>query len=63
MQCKQSLRKLITKIIERMCVGFDDHKQEIVNLVQVLKMLFLYMQTDMKTVEEYFQNLKGLWYG
>ncbi len=59
-QCKQSLHKLITKI-ERICVGFNDHKQEIFNLVQGLKMLFLYMQTDKQTVEEYSQNFKSLW--
>ncbi len=60
MQRKQSLHELITKI-ERICVGFDDHKQEIFNLVHALKMLFLYMQTDKKTVEEYMQNFKSLW--
>jgi hypothetical protein len=40
-QCKQLPHKFITKI-ERICVGFDNHKQEIFNLVQALKMLFLY---------------------
>jgi hypothetical protein len=55
-QCKQSLHELITKI-ERVCVGFDDHKQEIFNLVQVLKTLFLYTQTDKETVQEYLQKI------
>ncbi len=32
----QLLHKLINKI-KRICVGFDDHKQEMFNLVQALK--------------------------
>ena len=51
-QREQSLHELISKI-ERICVGFDDHKQEIFNLVQALKTLFLYTQTNKETVEEY----------
>jgi len=31
-------------------VGFNDHKQEIFNLVQSLKTLFLYTQSDKETV-------------
>ncbi len=34
-QRNQSLHELIQKI-ERICVGFDDHKQEVFNLVQAL---------------------------
>jgi hypothetical protein len=59
-QREQSLHDLIGKI-ERICVGFDDHKQEIFNLVQALKTLFLYTQTDKETVEEYSRNFKSLW--
>ena len=59
-QREQSLHKLISKI-ERICVGFDDQKQEILNLVQALKTLFLYTQTDKETVEEYTRNFKSLW--
>jgi hypothetical protein len=51
-QREQLLHKLITKI-ERICVGFNDHKQEIFNLVCTLKMLFLYTQMDKETVGEY----------
>ncbi len=40
---QHSLHEFIHKI-ERICVGFDDHKQEVLNLVQALKMLFLYTQ-------------------
>ena len=59
-QREQSLHDLISKI-ERICVGFDDHKQEIFNLVQALKTLFLYTQTEKETVEEYTRNFKSLW--
>ena len=36
----QLLHELIWKI-ERICVGFDDHKQEVNNLVQSMKSLML----------------------
>jgi len=51
-QKAQSLHKLIGNK-EKICVGFDDHKQEVFNLVQSLKTLFLYTQSDKETVEEY----------
>ncbi len=59
-QRDQLLHKLIGKI-ERICIGFDNHKQEMFNLVQALKTLFLYMQTDGETVEEYGRNFKSFW--
>jgi hypothetical protein len=34
-------------------VGFDDHKQEVFNLVYFLKLLFLYTQSEKHSVEEY----------
>ncbi len=40
-QRQQLLHELI-QMIERICVGFNDHKQEVFNLVQSLKTLFLY---------------------
>ena len=40
-QKDQSLHDLVNKI-ERICVGFDDHKQEVFNLVQALKTLFIH---------------------
>jgi hypothetical protein len=52
-QNEQSLHKLIQKI-ERICVGFDDHKQEVFNLVQALKMLFLYTQNKKHSVKEFW---------
>jgi hypothetical protein len=55
-QKEQSLHNLINKI-ERICVGFDDHKQE----VQALKTLFLYSQNDKETVKQYGQNFHALW--
>ncbi len=47
--------------VERICVGFDDHKQEVFNLVQALKTLFLYTQGEKEPVEEYGRNFKSLW--
>ncbi len=59
-QREQSLHNLINKI-ERICVGFDDHKPEVFNLVQVLKTLFLYTQTEKESLDEYACNFKSLW--
>ena len=47
----QSLHQLVNKI-ERICMGFNDHKQEVFNLVQALKIIFLYSQNDKETVEQ-----------
>jgi len=54
-QATQSLDELIRKI-EKICVGFDDHKQSVFNLVQSLKTLFLHTQS----VEEYAKNFRSL---
>ena len=59
-QKAQSLHELIVNI-EKICVGFDDYKQEIFNLVQSLKTLFLYTQSNKETVEEYGRNFRSLW--
>ena len=59
-QRDQSLHNLVNKI-ERSCMGFDDHKQEVFNLVQALKTLFLYSQRDKETVEQYGWNFCALW--
>ena len=59
-QKEKSLHELIGKI-EKICVGFDDHKQELLNLVQALKTLFLYMQGEREMVEEYGRNFHSLW--
>jgi hypothetical protein len=42
-------------------LGFDDHKQEVFNLVQALRAPFLYTQSEKETVEEYGRNLKSYW--
>ena len=42
-------------------MGFDDHKQSVFNLVQSLKMLFLYSQSENEMVEEYTRNFRSLW--
>ncbi len=59
-QREQCLHSLIQKI-ECICVGFNDHKQDVFNLVQALRALFLYTQSEKELVEEYGRNLKSLW--
>ncbi len=59
-QQEQSLHKLIQKV-EQICVGFDDHKQEVFNLVQALKTLFLYTQGEKQGVDKYARNFRSLW--
>ncbi len=54
------LHDLINKI-ERTCIGIDNHKQEVFNLVQALKTLFLYSQNDKETTEQYGQNFHAFW--
>jgi hypothetical protein len=59
-QKEQSLKELIRKI-KRICVGFNDHKQEAFNLVQAMKTLYLYTQWEKESIEEYGRNFKSLW--
>ena len=59
-QATQSLDELIRRM-EKICVGFDDHKQSVFNLVQSLKTLFLHTQSEKETVEEYARNFRSLW--
>ena len=56
----QSLHKLIAKV-KKTCVSFKDHKQEVFNLVQLMKTLFLYIQSKKDTVEEYGHNFRSRW--
>ena len=42
-------------------MGFDDHKQVVFSLVQALKTLFLYLQSNKETVEQYGRNFRALW--
>ena len=63
-QRDQSLHELISKI-ERICVGFNDHKQEVFNLVQALKTLFLYSQSNRGAIRSKLScvvgNGGGIW--
>ncbi len=59
-QSEQSLHELVRRI-KKICVGFNDHKQSAFNLVQLLKTLFLYSQSENETVEEYTRNFQSLW--
>ncbi len=56
----QLLHDLIRRV-EKICVGFDDHKQSSFNLVQSLKTLYLYTKTEKESVEEYARNFRSLW--
>jgi hypothetical protein len=55
-----SLHDLIRRV-EKICVGFDDHRQSSFNLVQSLKTLYLYTQNEKESVEEYARNFRSLW--
>ncbi len=59
-QQDQSLHELIHKV-KRICIGFDNHKQEVFNLVQALKTLFLYTQGEKEGVNQYWRNFRSLW--
>jgi len=59
-QSHQLLHELIRRI-EKIFVGFDDHKRSVFNLVQSLKTLFLYSQSEKETVEDYTRNFRSLW--
>ena len=58
-QKAQSHHELIAKV-EKICVGFNNHKQEVFNLVQLLKTLFLYTQSKKDTMEDYGRNFRSL---
>ena len=47
--------------VERICVGFNDHKQDVFNLVQALKTLFLYTQGNEESIQEYGHNFRSMW--
>ncbi len=57
---EQSLHELIRRI-ERICVGFDDRRQLMYNLVQSLKTLFLYTQLEKDSIDNYARNFRSLW--
>ena len=61
-QREQCLHSLIQKI-KCICVGFNDHKQDVFNLVQALKALFLYTQLEKESVKEYgkISRAYGTW--
>ncbi len=59
-QQEQLLHNLILQV-EKICVGFNDHKQDVYNLVQALKTLFLYTQSEKESIKEYRRNFRSLW--
>ena len=58
-EANKSLHELILKI-ERICVGFEDHKQEVYHLVQTMEIIFLYTQTEKELMEDYSRILTSL---
>ena len=56
---EQSLHNLISQV-ERICVGFDNHEQDVFNLVQALKTLFLYTQGNKESMQKYSHNFRSL---
>ena len=59
-QREQSLYDLISKM-RGSVLDLTITKQEVFNLVQALKTLFLYTQTEKECVYEYTCNFKSFW--
>ena len=59
-QNNQLLHELVAKI-DHICVGFDNHKEEVFNLAQAPKSLMIYSQGEKETVNEYVQSFKSHW--
>ncbi len=59
-QREQSLYDLISKK-RGSVLDLTITKQEVFNLVQALKTLFLYTQTEKECVDEYARNFKSFW--
>ena len=59
---KKQLLEELTRKIEHIYIGFDNHKQDVFNLMQVAKTLILYTQGEKESVEEeYGRNFKSIW--
>ena len=59
-ECDQSLHKLI-KAIQKICVGHDDTNQDMCNVVQACKNIFLFKQDDGVSTEDYIRDFKHYW--
>ena len=70
-QCSQEVRDKLKATMDweavekeqskKICIGFNDHRQSAFNLVQSLKTLFLYTQTEKDTIEAYTRHIQSLW--
>jgi len=56
--CNQSVQGLI-KAIQKIYVGHDDTNQDMCNVVQVCKNMFLFRQDDGTSTEDYVRDFKS----
>ena len=56
----QSLHLLI-KVIQKICMGHDDTNQDMYNVVQACKNMFLFQQNDETSTEDYVRDFKSYW--
>jgi hypothetical protein len=56
----QSLHLLI-RAIQKICVGHDDTNQDMHNVVQACKNMFLFRQNDDASTEDYVKDFKSYW--
>ena len=58
--CNQSLHDL-TNAIQKICVGHEDTNQDMYNVVQACKNMFLFRQEDGTSTKDYLRNFKSYW--
>ena len=58
--CDQSVHDLV-KVIQKICVGHDDTNQDMYNVVQACKNMFLSRQSDETLTEDYLRDFKSYW--
>ena len=59
-EANQSLHNLINTI-QKNCVGHDDTNQDMYNVVQACKNIFLFWKEDRTSTEDYLQDFKSYW--
>jgi len=57
-ECDQSLHELINAI-QKICVGHYDTNQDMYNVVQACKNMFLFKQDDGVSAEDYIRDFKS----
>jgi len=58
--CDQSVYDLV-KAIQKICVGHDDTNQDMYNVVQACKNMFLFRQSDEALTKDYLRDFKSYW--